>query len=495
MHKLLNRQIKKYFGDAAKAPKELQQLFQAVSDAYDGFDQDRVLSERSLDLSSNELGTLNSQIRDELTKNKGIIKRLKQVAFQLDEEVSEKVKATGAEDAEYLIDVLTTLIEKRKYAEREVHNERDRLSTVLYSIGDGVVVLDNKRNITLFNSVAEKISGYSSTAVIGKQYSTFLKFVDEVSKKSNNEFIERAINEGVVTEMPYGTMLAKDDGSLVPVADSAAPIKDPETGAVVGCVIVFRDVTKEQEIESMKIEFVTLASHQLRTPLTAIKWYTELLAQEKSGALTKEQKEFVSIIHSTNENLVGLVNDLLNVSRIEAGHEFDLAPKLYDIVKLLKEVFAQQQVVSASKEIAVRYGEHVPEHAHIEIDVLKFREAVVDICSNAFKFSPQHGEIFVDFVPSKDSGMVTFSITDNGMGIPKEQHDQLFEKFFRADNVLTAQIPGTGLGLYIVKAIIERHNGKIWFTSEKGKGTTFFVSLPTKQPEEEKMHVIEHTEV
>lgn len=240
-----------------------------------------------------------------------------------------------------------------------------------------------------------------------------------------------------------------------------------------------RDVTRERQIEQIKTDFVTLTSHQLRTPLTGIKWYVELLQKGSVGDLTHAQQEYVNNISGINNQLINLVNDLLSVSQIETGDRF--RPERYelDIVPILRstvgKVYSEH---GESRHITIAYTKPFPQRLVLYIDGHLISEAIQNVIANAIKYSADHSTVTIGFKYTENNTMAVFSIHDNGMGIPESQKERVFEKFFRADNVMTAQIQGTGLGLYISKAIIERHRGKIWFESSKEKGTTFFIALP-----------------
>ncbi|MBT3538879.1 PAS domain S-box protein [Candidatus Parcubacteria bacterium] len=360
----------------------------------------------------------------------------------------------------------------------EVVTEKDKVSTIVQGIGDGVFVVDIDLKITLFNPIASHISGFSDTEVIGKKYSDVLKFVSESDiEKINDRFVKDAIRTGEIQEMSNHTLLIDKNGEKIPVADSAAPLKD-EKGNIIGCVVVFRDATKEREIDRVKSEFVSVASHQLRTPLSGIKWFTELLLKQKVGKLNDEQKDYVNQVHVSNERLIRLVSDLLDVSHIDTGKKFFIEKKRTDISEIISQVLEGNIALINKRKIGIDICKELSGKVNLFVDPDKIRQVFYNLITNAIKYSKVGGKIELCIETNK--GKVVFSVKDKGLGIPRKDQDRIFEKFFRADNVMTTQTDGTGLGLYITKAIVEAHGGKVWFESRAGKGTTFFFSLPKK---------------
>ena len=419
----------------------------------------------------NEIGDLAETFNSLGAKLKGYYGTLeKKVAEKTYE--SEKNKNDLENQQKAILNILDDVDWERKVASLE----KDKIDAILHSIGDGVFVVDANKKIVMVNHITEEISGFKGEELIGKVYNKNLKFIFEKDKKENREFMDKALSTGSIQEMSNHTMIVKKDGSEVPVADSAAPLKDKE-GKVIGCVVVFRDVTKEREIDRMKTEFVSLASHQLRTPLTSIKWYAELLLEEKEGKkLGAEERDFVKEIHGGNERMVELVNDLLNVSRIETGKKFTIEKKSNEIIPIIKQAIKEHEIVAQQKNIEIICEKKIDEKIILLVDKEKILQVFHNFISNAIKYSSEGKKIYVGCDEEKDR--YVFHVKDEGEGIPKDQQDKIFQKFFRASNVILTGAEGTGLGLYIAKSIVEGHEGKTWFESEENKGTTFFVSLP-----------------
>jgi PAS domain S-box-containing protein len=380
--------------------------------------------------------------------------------------------------------IINEEIRKQKEAEKKLKEAYSSIAlakskdeAILSGIGDAVFVVDSSHNIILFNNACELISGYTAKEALGKDYKDILHFVYENTDKLNDGFIKKAFETGKVTEMANHTMLVRKDGTRVDVSDSAAPVFD-ERKKIIGCVIVFRDVSHERQIDKAKTEFVSLASHQLRTPLSAIGWYTELLMSGDAGKLTKEQQEYASEVYNANKRMVELVNSLLNVSRIDLG-TFMVEPKEVDIVKTAKSMLAELKPTIIKKKIKIKedYEKSLP---MIMADPKLTQIIFQNLLSNAVKYTDPEGTVSVSIHKDSKNDAIQIDISDTGYGIPKNQQDNIFTKLFRADNVRVKQTEGTGLGMYIVKAIIDQAKGKIWFESEENKGTTFHVLLPLK---------------
>lgn len=363
--------------------------------------------------------------------------------------------------------------------------EKDKIDAILHSIGDGVFVVDKDLKVVVVNEVAAKMSGYKEEEILGAKYSDKLNFVFEDTGKINSQFIDKAIETKLVQKMSNHTVLINKDGSKIQVADSAAPLFDAERN-IIGCVVVFRNVTKEREVDRAKTEFVSLASHQLRTPLSAINWYSEMLLEGDAGKLNEDQRKYLEEVYKGNQRMVELVNSLLNVSRLELG-TFVVEPEPINIIDLIKSSVSEikPQVIIKKIKFEERYGDNLP---MFNADSKLLRMIFQNLLSNAVKYTPDEGKVVIGIavVDAEDEfggkiiaeKSIAVFVSDTGYGITLGQQDKIFSKLFRADNVREKDTEGTGLGLYIVKAIIDLSGGMIWFKSEEDKGTTFFFTLP-----------------
>ncbi|MCA9374994.1 PAS domain S-box protein [Candidatus Dojkabacteria bacterium] len=393
------------------------------------------------------------------------------LAYLYKEYDSEKMKQVGKNAKSFVNTISRLNIEKNN-----VERQKEQLSIILESIGDAVLVLDREKDVLLVNPVLEKITGYSRKDIIGRKYESVLKFVHEKDGTPANLFLEKVYEEGMITSMAKDTVLLRKNGDKIPVADSAAPIKTKE-GKVIGSVIVFRDVTEERQIEKMKSEFVSVASHQLRTPLTSVKWFAALLEKGVNEKTNVKAKDLAENIMVSTDRMIKLVNDLLSVSRIETGQKFEIETEDVDIMPILKDEIETAKEAYHDKKAEVTVDDELKSELILRVDKDKIRHVFRNLLGNAIKYSGNSPAVHIG-IKEKTKDTITFYVKDNGIGIPKEQQDRIFQKFFRADNAKLSDAEGTGLGLYIVKAIIEGHNGKVWFESQDGKGTAFFFQLP-----------------
>jgi PAS domain S-box-containing protein len=356
---------------------------------------------------------------------------------------------------------------------RELAESKAKNEAMLENIGDGIIGINDGGEIIYVNKQAKTLLGLSEAELKGKMFIHAVSLVDENNGRISPE--KRPIRTALLSKkkvVSRDLFYVAKDGSKFPVAITATPVV--LYGQVIGGVNVFRDVTKEYEIDKMKTEFISLASHQLRTPLSAMKWFAEMLIDGEVGPLNKEQLELVNNVYQSNERMIDLVNALLNISRIESGR-IVIEPKLTDLKALVEEVIVELKPKIEEKKLHLAISVHssLPK---VNIDPKLVRHVYMNLLTNATKYTPSGGEVAV--VISKSGNEVISQITDNGYGIPKNQQNRVFTKFFRAQNVAKAVTDGTGLGLYLTKAIVDSSGGKIWFESEENKGTTFWFVLP-----------------
>lgn len=365
-----------------------------------------------------------------------------------------------------MTDEATRQAENRKIAEA-----RARTDAILSSIGDGVIAISDKGEISFINNQAMAMLGITESDALGKH---LIHAVPAYDDKNQLPLERHPMQQSLLNGAKNSVNLyfCKKDGSKFPVAVTTSPVF--LMGALVGGVLVFRDITHEKDVDRMKTEFISLASHQLRTPLSAMKWFAEILLSGDAGKITQEQEEMVKKIYISNERMIDLVNSLLNISRIESGRII-IDPRPTDLSKLVGEVLGELAPKIEKKKHHVAVSVHADLPA-INIDPRLVRHVYLNLLTNAIKYTPESGEIHV--LISKNADSLVSQVTDSGMGIPAGQQNKVFQKFFRAENVSRVETDGSGLGLYLVKSIVDASGGKIWFKSEVGKGTTFWFSLP-----------------
>jgi PAS domain S-box-containing protein len=351
--------------------------------------------------------------------------------------------------------------------EEEVQNVR-KFQKAVDSSTEAVSITTPDGAIIYVNQAWMKLNGYTDAEALGRN-PRMLK-----STESNAD-IYVAMWEKIAAGYSFHTddMINKrKDGTTYHAELSIFPIREGEQNLFY--VSLCSDITLRKEIDRAKTEFVSLASHQLRTPLSAIRWYSEMLLSKYVGHLNEKQRQYVKEIYEGNLRMVDLVNALLNVSRIDLG-TFAIEPEPISLVEICDSVLAELRPQIEQKGQTVdRLYTRAPEK--YPADPKLIRIVFQNFLSNSVKYTQEKGHIVAE-IGTRD-GSLYIRVSDNGYGIPKPQQGKIFEKLFRADNVRQKDTEGTGLGMYIVKAIVESSGGKIWFESEENKGTTFHVMLP-----------------
>jgi len=388
-------------------------------------------------------------------------------------DLSRKIEITGTDEVGQLALAFNQMSDRLRASYQRIALEKQRDEILLESMGEGMIALDEKGRIGLINSHAISMLNLQDKSVVGQLVHKAFALHSADGKKLLSAH-DRPEMLALHHPKPLREVFSfKIDGQkplMIHVNASPVVIGDKTAGAIV----ILRDVTHEREIDRMKTEFISLASHQLRTPLSAIKWYTEMLIAGDAGKLKKEQQEFAQNIYDSSERMVELVSSLLNISRIESGRII-IDPRPTDLKQLIDGIVTDLKAKTEEKQHTLIISVH-KELPKINLDPRLIGQVFLNLLTNAIKYTPKGGEISV-FVSRKDNQIVA-QVTDNGYGIPKAEQDKVFQKFFRAENAVKVETDGTGLGLYLIKAVIESSGGKIWFESTEGKGTTFWFSLP-----------------
>jgi len=342
------------------------------------------------------------------------------------------------------------------------------------SIGEGAIVTDEHGRIARINQAALDILGYQETELVGQWFPQAVPSLTEDG--SVTPLIERPIVQVFLTgkSLSTRTYYQRKDNSPVAVYLTVSPVI--LENKPIGAIEVFRDVTKEVELERAKDEFISLASHQLRTPASAVKQYAGMLLQGYAGVMTKQQTRMVETIFECNERQITIINDLLKVAQVDAG-KVQLQLAKVDITKIVYGILQDLASTFESRKQRVDYP--VPsEGMHVVMDSQLMRMVIENIVDNASKYTPEGKRIRVRL--RERNGHVTVIVQDEGVGIDTQNIPQIFQKFSRLPNLLSNKVGGTGLGLYWAKKIVDLHGGTITVASTIEKGTTFTVHIPAQ---------------
>jgi PAS domain S-box-containing protein len=346
------------------------------------------------------------------------------------------------------------------------------IDALFASIGDGAIATDEYGRIVRINTIALNILGYAEKDVLGKWYPGTIIAVTDDGREVN--LMERSISKAFISgkAVSENSYYLHKDGHKIPVSISVSPILIHERP--IGAINLFRDITQEYEIDRLKSEFISLASHQLRTPLSSIKTYSHMLLEGFMGDLNNDQKQALESVVDASDRMNQLTDTLLNITRIEAG-SMTISKNKVDINLIAQKIIREQIIEAEAKKITIIFK--TPKKSIlVNTDQFIIKEILTNLLSNAIKYTPVNGEITVQIKPKNDE--IICSVTDTGIGIPESSHDQIFNKFFRAPNVVNRDTTGTGLGLYLIKSLADRINIPIWFESKEGNGSTFCFSLP-----------------
>jgi PAS domain S-box-containing protein len=365
---------------------------------------------------------------------------------------------------------IDTLIARYEEQVAEAEQQRAQADALFNSIGEGAIATDVDGKIRRVNQTALDMLGYTEAEVMGKW------FPRAIIAESENGVVTKPIDRAISRAFMLGkavtdkTFYQTKSGKPLPVFVTVSPILLSDSP--IGAIEVFRDITLEHNIDKMKSEFISIASHQLRTPLSAIKTYSHLLAEGYVGTLMPEQLELMQIILTSIGRMNELIDTLLDVTKLEAG-KLGLDLKTVDLGDLCQEIIDELKQYADLKHITLKTS---IAHLSTLTDPLLTKEIFANLLSNAIKYTPDNGTITVRL--QGKGNMVVYSVKDTGLGIPENVQDRIFTKFFRAPNVVRKETAGTGLGLYMVRSIVDNLGGKVWFKSKENQGSTFYFELP-----------------
>ena len=349
---------------------------------------------------------------------------------------------------------------------------------VINAIGDGVMAIDGQGIIQIINPAAQRILGWGKQDSLALNFKSVLQLTDlkNVPLELVNNPVEQVLNNNQQLRND-DVMIVTHSGKKIMGSLVISPIGEQGTGAI----IVFRDVTKEKSEEREQAEFISTASHEMRTPVAAIEGFLGLALNPVTAQIDERARNFILKAHESSQHLGRLFQDLLDVSKAEDGR-LSNTPKVIDMIAYTNDILQGLQQKATDKGLKLTFvplpddgTRHVAPVYNVNLDNDHIREVINNLTENAIKYTPA-GEVSVNVTGSDDRVLV--SIKDSGIGIPAEDMPHLFQKFYRVDNIETNQIGGTGLGLYLCRRLTETIGGRIWAESEYKKGSTFYLELP-----------------
>jgi PAS domain S-box-containing protein len=379
-----------------------------------------------------------------------------------------KIKAY-AENLERSVEKRTKELKRALYDTEEA---RDKIDSILKSVAEGLIVTDIYDRIILMNSAAEDLLNTRFSEVYGRHIDNAIQDI-KLREQFKSALEKKKTGYCFDFELPGEN---KKHPRIIRARTSMMPNK---TGRHTGIIIIIYDVTYEREIDRMKSEFISIAAHELKTPLTSILGFSEILMKHKD--LSEEKKiKYLNYINEQSNKLANIIDDLLNISRIESGLGFSINKAPCNINKIILEAIDYFQELCPARRFDITLPEKSVE---ITADKDKIDQALKNIISNAIKYSPENSHVCLsarviqEIKAKRKQSEIEISVADKGIGMTSEQSKKIFDKFYRVDSSDKA-IPGSGLGMHIVKNIVEAHDGRIWVESKFEKGTTVTFTLP-----------------
>lgn len=370
---------------------------------------------------------------------------------------------------------LLNILEDAKGLESALKDREAHLNAIINSTAEGLLVISTNFKIIAANPMAEKILNLIKKDLIGANLTAVLKFFrgeKELSEKEN--FFADTLRTGEIKIIGidddiYCRTLSERN---FPIGMTVAPLRGD---GVTGAVLVFRNLTKEKQFNEAKNSFIAIASHQLRTPLTTMRWYVEMLTAGDAGGLNKTQKEFIGEIQSGVTLLTDTLNMLLTLARVESGQLKKETARI-NLISLTRQIIEKLLSLSKAKKTKIKITADEKNLPEAEIDPSIISQVIMNIIVNSLRYTQENGKIEIK-IEKQPSGII-YSVKDDGIGIPDEAKPKIFRRFFRAENASKKVPDGSGLGLHLVRNLVEMWGGKVWFESEEGKGATFFFTIP-----------------
>lgn len=360
----------------------------------------------------------------------------------------------------------------------KIQKEEAKDRAIIESIGDGVLFIDRDGTILMANPAAGSLLGTEMGALVGKTMEDAIMATDESGSPiaPDQRLYQIVLKTGQPMRLTSATSkyyYGKSDGKRFPVGVTVTPVYIG--GKITGVIEVFRDVSREKEIDRMKTEFLSVAAHQLRTPLGSMRWNMEMILKGFVGPVSDKVADVIRQLYASDLRIISLVNNLLDVSRIDQNRTEDV-PELTDVTAVIQAAVTEVEPESKRRNVTVHVDIDPRVIPKIVIDQRKFREVIQNLITNAIKYNSKDGSVYISAV--RGEGTLRISVRDTGVGIADKDKDRIFSKFFRGANAVKIDTEGTGLGLFVVKSYVEGWGGNIWFESVENKGTTFFVEIP-----------------
>jgi len=353
---------------------------------------------------------------------------------------------------------------------QQLAHEKRHLAAIIENSADGVMILDTQRRIRVFNRALEEMTGWSAEEALGQPCSRVLALKDRQGKdicEATCPLLQPEPEEQLYVEGD----IKRPDGSVVTVGITCSPLYSRE-GRLVSVIANVRDITRFREAEEMKSTFVSVISHELKSPVSIIKGYADTLRREDAQWDTDTLRQGLAVIAEESDRLNRLIDNLLDASRLQAS-AFKLEISYLQVDKLAEKVIEEFRTQSNEHMFTLDFP---PDFPAVRGDIERLRQVLTNLLSNAIKYSPRGGLIRTG--GWADDDWVYIAVADEGIGIPKSEQERIFERFYRVESPLSRRTEGAGLGLYLCKEVIEAHGGKIWVQSEPSRGTKFIFKLP-----------------
>jgi PAS domain S-box-containing protein len=431
------------------------------------------MTERYLDSTPAEDLSLSHVIVEEVGRTIDS-KHSQELAARISSVVNEELRKKVEQTAHQLSNKYEKIIDEKAKEEEIAWQKYDKVLTdkkkteaVIRSIAEGLVVVDAGGKVIMMNPAAEKLLGISKKDKIGRRVLDNLKeeqlvsLVHDTPDKENREI----------------ELISQQDETKKVLRASSAVIEN-EYGQTVGMVSVLSDITKQKKLDEMKSNFVASVSHELRTPLVSIDKSISMILEGQAGQITETQQQFLSIAERNIKRLGLLINDLLDLSKLEAG-KMEIRRQACSLDSVINE--AIDGLYSWAKTKTINFERKIQDGlSQVDIDPSRIIQVLTNLLGNAIKFTPKDGRITVEAKWNSQKDKIEVSVQDTGIGISKENLSKVFDKFFQAGERVSTDINGTGIGLSIAKEIVELHQGRIWAESEQGGGTKFTFTLPIR---------------